>query len=305
MSDDPGKDPAGTQGHLLLGCLPDYARDTLGFMTRLAWQYGDAVRFRLGRMSCYLFSHPDQIEEVLRSKSQHFIKDRPLQISTSVFGRGLLTSEGDLWRRQRRLIQPAFLAQQARGYGPVMVEGAGRMLATWRDGQVRDIHAELMRVTFDVVARCLFGADLAERAEGVETAVGVLSDHFLNPLFWSPILRWLPAPSNLRSRRAVRLLDGIVYDLIRQGRGGGLDPGSLLSRLLEAQRQAGGRLTDRQLRDEMVTLLLAGHETTALALSYTFYLLARHPEAEARLDRTGDSETSVIEGANAGLRQTL
>ena len=157
------------------------------------------------------------------------------------------------------------------------------MLATWRDGQVRDIHADLMRVTFDVVARCLFGADLAERAEGVETAVGVLSDHFLNPLFWSPILRWLPIPSNLRFRRAVRLLDGIVYDLIRQGRGGGLDPGSLLSRLLEAQRQAVGQLTDRQLRDEMVTLLLAGHETTALALSYTFYLLARHPEAEARL----------------------
>ena len=234
-------------------------------------------------MSCYLFSHPDQIEEVLRSKSQHFIKDRPLQISTSVFGRGLLTSEGDLWRRQRRLIQPAFLAQQVRGYGPVMVEGAGRMLATWRDGQVRDIHAELMRVTFNVVARCLFGADLAERAERVEMAVGVLSDHFLNPLFWSPILRRLPAPSNLRFRRAVRLLDGIVYDLIRQGRGGGLDPGSLLSRLLEAQRQAGGRLTNRQLRDEMVTLLLAGHETTSLALSYTFYLLARHPEAEARL----------------------
>ena len=277
------KIPPGPRGHLLLGCLPDYAGDTLGFMTRLARQYGDAVRFRLGRMSCYLFSHPDQIEEVLRSKSQHFIKDRPLQISTSVFGRGLLTSEGDLWRRQRRLIQPAFLAQQVRGYGPVMVEAAGRMLATWRDGQVRDIHAELMRVTFDVVARCLFGADLAERAEGVETAVGVLSDHFLNPLFWSPILRWLPAPSNLRFRRAVRLLDGIVYDLIRQGRGGGLDPGSLLSRLLEAQRQAGGRLTDRQLRDEMVTLLLAGHETTALALSYTFYLLARHLEAEARL----------------------
>ncbi|MBV8311679.1 MAG: cytochrome P450, partial [Planctomycetaceae bacterium] len=100
------KIPPGPRGHLLLGCLPDYAGDTLGFMTRLARQYGDAVGFRLGRMSCYLLSHPDQIEEVLRSKSQHFIKDRPLQISTSVFGRGLLTSEGDLWRRQRRLIQP-------------------------------------------------------------------------------------------------------------------------------------------------------------------------------------------------------
>ncbi len=277
------KIPPGPRGHFLLGCLPEYARDTLGFMTRLARQYGDAVRFRLGRMPCYLFSHPDQIEQVLRSKSQHFIKDRPLQISTSVFGHGLLTSEGELWRRQRRLIQPAFLAQQVRGYAPVMVEAATRMLATWRDGQVRDVHADLMRVTLDVVARCLLGADLADRAEGLVAAVGVLSDHFLNPLFWSPILRWLPAPSNLRFRRAVRLLDGIAFDLIRRGRAGELEPGSLLARLLEAQRQDGDRLTDRQLRDELVTLLLAGHETTALALSYTFFLLARHPEAEARL----------------------
>ena len=108
--------PPGPRGRLLLGSLPDYARDTLGFLTRLARQYGDAARFRLGRMPFYLFSHPDQIEQVLRSQSQHFIKDRPLQISTSVFGHGLLTSEGDLWRRQRRLIQPAFLAQRVQGY---------------------------------------------------------------------------------------------------------------------------------------------------------------------------------------------
>jgi cytochrome P450 len=275
--------PSGPRGHFLLGCLPDYARDTLGFMTGVARRYGDAVRFRLGRLPCYMFSHPDQVEEVLRSKSQHFIKDKPLRIAASVFGRGLLTSEGDLWRRQRRLIQPAFLGQQVRGHAPAMVEAAGRMLETWRDGQVRDVHADLMRATLDIVARCLFGADLGERADGVVKAVGVLSDHFLSPLFWSTILRWLPAPSNVRFHRAVRLLDGLVYDLIRRGRAGGIDRGCLLARLLEAQRHEAGRLTDRQLRDEMVTLLLAGHETTALALSYAFYLLATHPEAEARL----------------------
>src|SRR6516164_8264637 len=152
------KIPPGPRGLPLLGCLPDYARDPLGFLTRLARQYGDAVRFRLGTMPHYLFSHPDQIEQVLRSQSQHFIKDRGLQIGSSVFGQGLLTSEGELWRRQRRLIQPAFLAQHVHGYAPVMVEAAGRMLATWRDGQVRDLHADLMRVTLDVVARCPFGA---------------------------------------------------------------------------------------------------------------------------------------------------
>jgi cytochrome P450 len=104
-------------------------------------------------MPLYLFSHPDLIEEVLRSRSEHFIKDRGLQVSTSVFGQGLLTSEGELWRRQRRLIQPAFQARQVHGYVPVMVEAAGRMMATWWDGQVRDLHADLMRVTVDVVAR--------------------------------------------------------------------------------------------------------------------------------------------------------
>jgi len=276
------KIPPGPRGHFLLGCLPEYVRDTLDFMTRLAREYGDAARFRLGRMPYYLFNHPDQIEEVLRTKSEHFIKDRPLQVTTSVLGRGLLTSEGQLWRRQRRLIQPAFLAQQVHGYAPVMVEAAGRMLATWRDGQVRDIHADLMRVTLDIVVRCLFGANLAGRTEGVVGAVRDLSDHFLNPLFWTPVLRSLPLPANLRYRRAVGLLDTIVYDLMDRGRGGGLAPGSLLSRLLKVQQQEGSP-TDKQLRDEVVTLLLAGHETTALALSYASYLLAQHPQAEARL----------------------
>jgi cytochrome P450 len=163
-------------------------------MTRLARQYGDAVRFRLGMMPYYHFSHPDQIEQVLRSRSQSFIKDRPLQISTSVFGHGLLTSEGDLWRRQRRLIQPAFLAQQVHGYAPVMVEAAGRMLATWRDGQVRDLHADLMRVTLDVVGRCLFGADLADRADELVAAVGVLSDHFTQPAVLVPDAALAPRP---------------------------------------------------------------------------------------------------------------
>src|SRR3954447_16793374 len=122
------KIPPGPRGHLLLGSFPEYSRDTLGFMTRCAREYGDAVRFRLGGLSFYQFNHPDQIEEVLRIKHHLFIKDRPLQISTLVFGKGLLSSEGRLWRRQRRLMQPAFLHQQIRGHAGVMVASAAAML---------------------------------------------------------------------------------------------------------------------------------------------------------------------------------
>ena len=275
--------PPGPRGHLLLGCLPDYARDTLGFLTRLAREYGDAVRIRLGALPCILFYHPDQIDEVLRTQSHLFIKDRPLQISTAVFGKGLLTSEGDYWRRQRRLIQPAFLQQQVRGYGATMVDAAERMVDSWRDGQVRDVAADLTRLTLDIVARTLFRADLTAQGDAIAAAVAELSDHFLQPLLWTRPGKWLPVPANLRFWRAVRRLNRVIYDLIRRARQGDHDPGDLLTRLLEAQRRDGLRLTDRQLRDELMTLLLAGHETTALALGYSFYLLAQHPAVDDRL----------------------
>ena len=135
--------PPGPRGHLLFGCFPEYSRDTLGFMTRCAREYGDAVRYRLGGLMFYQFNHPDQIEEVLHTKHHLFIKDRPLQISTRVFGKGLLSSEGELWRRQRRLMQPAFLQQQVRGHAGTMVACAARMLESWRDGQVRDVYEDL------------------------------------------------------------------------------------------------------------------------------------------------------------------
>src|SRR3954451_18668768 len=155
------KIPPGPRGHLLLGCLPEYSRDPLGFLTRCAKEYGDAVRFRLGALRFYQFNHPDQIEEILRAKHELFIKDRPLQISTRVFGKGLLSSEGELWRRHRRLMHPGFLQQQVRGHAGTMVACAARMLESWRDGQVRDVYEDLTRMTLDIAARTLFGADLA------------------------------------------------------------------------------------------------------------------------------------------------
>jgi cytochrome P450 len=275
--------PPGPRGHLLLGCFPEYSRDPLGFLTRCAKEYGDAVRFRLGGLSFSQFNHPDQIEEVLRTKHHLFIKDRPLQISTSVFGKGLLSSEGELWRRQRRLMQPAFLQQQTRGHAGVMAASAAGMLASWRVGQVRDVYEDLTRLTLDIAARSLFGADLTDEADEIAAAIAVMSDHFLRPFYWTRPGKWLPLPVNLRFWAAVRRLDRVIHEIIRRGRERDHDAGDVLSRLLAAQRVDGSPMPDRQLRDEMVTLLLAGHETTALALSYCFYLLARHPEVERRL----------------------
>jgi cytochrome P450 len=252
-------------------------------LSRCAKEYGDAVRFRLGALRFYQFNHPDQIDEVLRAKHDLFIKDRPLQISTRVFGKGLLSSEGELWRRQRRLMQPAFLHQQIRGYAGVMVASAAGMLETWRAGQVRDIHEDLTRMTLDIAARTLFGAELVGEADEIAAAVAIMSDHFLRPFYWTRPGKWLPLPVNLRFRAAVGRLDRVIREIIRRGRERDRDEGDLLSRLLAAQRVEGSPMTDRQLRDEMVTLLLAGHETTALALSYCLYLLSQHPEVEGRL----------------------
>lgn len=273
---------AGPKGHFLLGSLPQYLEDTLGFFTRCARDYGDVARFRLGTLPCYVFNHPAQIEEVLRTHSPNFIKDRPLQDSR-VLGRGLLTSEGDLWRRQRRLIQPAFLHQQVQGYGEMMVASAVRRLETWREASVRDIHEDLTRLALDIAAQALFHADLAGEAQEIAAILPALFDHFLKPLSWTRLGKRLPTPSNLRFWRTVRRLDEVISGLIRRRQLSTHAPGDLISQLLAVQHEDGSRMTDRQLRDEVVTLLLAGHETTALALSYSFDLLARHPEAEARL----------------------
>jgi cytochrome P450 len=275
--------PPGPKGQFLIGNTLQYMRDPLGFLARAVHDYGDVVRLRLGNTTTYVLNHPKDVEFVLRTHHQNFIKDRLTRLITPVVGNGLLTSEGDFWRRQRKLAQPAFQLQQIQHYGEVMVALTERMLATWHDGQAWNIHEDLMGLTLGIVAKTLFDADVAGEAKDVGASLEVVMDYFLDPLRWFRIREWLPTPSTLRYRQAIRRLDEIIYGIIRRRRLSGHDPGDLLSRLLAAQDEEGGRMTDRQLRDEAVTLFLAGHETTALALSYGFYLLARHPEVESRL----------------------
>jgi cytochrome P450 len=278
--------PAGPRGHFLLGHLVELGRDPLGALQRYAREYGDFVPLRFGPKRAVLLNHPDYVEQVLATHSRYFIKSPALRNSRRLIGHGLLASEGELWRRQRRLIQPAFHRPQLAAYSEIMVACTEQLLATWRDGEVRDVHQEMMRLTLQIVARALFGADVTDEAAVVDEALRVALERFGTRLSSLAFLLpdTLPTPDNWGFLRAARRLDAIVYRIIAARRASGVDRGDLLSILLRARDEAdGGGMTDKQLHDEVMTLLLAGHETTAIALSWTWYLLAQHPAVEAKL----------------------
>jgi cytochrome P450 len=258
-------------------------RDPLGFLTRTARDKGDVVRIRFGTVEYYLLFHPTDIEYVLRANHRNFIKDRGTRMLSAVLGQGLVTSSGEVWRRDRQLIQPAFQREQIEKYAVVMVAYTQRLLDDWRPGQTRDVHAELMRLTLEIVAQTLFSASVSGQAEEVGRAMDTVMHYWAGP---AAVFSWwqrLPTPGNFRFRRAMKRLNEILLGAIAQRRSGDSGPEDLLSRLLHARDEEGGGLSDQQLRDELVTLFLAGHETTAVALTFCFYLLAGHPEVEARL----------------------
>jgi cytochrome P450 len=304
--------PEGPPGLPLIGCAYSMIRDPLGFLTEVAREYGDVVRLKLPRQSIYLLNHPDAIEAALRTENEHLAKDMFTRELSAIVGKGLLTSEGAFWRQQRRLAQPAFHHQRVRAYAEIMVRQAERTVSRFEVGQVRDVHKDMMRLTLDIVAETLFGTDVGLVAKQIESALDVFMERFSGIRIYVPLS--LPLPRNLRFHRAVRQLDQIVYTMIRERRGRS-DTGDLLSMLLRATTEEGGTMSDRQLRDEVVTLLLAGHETTALALSFALYLLDRHPEVEAKLVREleqvlgerppGIDDLRRLTYADAVIRETL
>jgi cytochrome P450 len=281
----------GPPGHFLRGNLPDFRRDRLGFLTNCARQYGDVFRLRLVSRRATVFCHPNQIEQVLVARNHEFRKHFALRINPLVLGNGLLVSDGDFWLRQRRLAQPAFLRQRVATYGHVVIDHTERLLGEWQDGQLRDMLPEMSRLTLGIIARALFDADISGLESTVGNALTVAQRNFLDRInMLVPMPLWVPTPSNLRLKRAVKQLDSILFGLIRQRRQSSEGRGDLLSLLLQARDEFDRTgMTDRQLRDEAMTLFLAGHETTALTLSWTWYLLATHPEAAARLQAEADA----------------
>ena len=292
--------PPGPPGHLLVGNLPEFGRDILGYLTGCARTYGDVVSLRLGAWPTLLVSRADLIEEVLAVRYASFRKHSFFfRHVTAIFGNGLLTSEGDFWLRQRRLAAPAFHRERVAAYGEVMVALTGRHLEGWTDGERRDVHREMMALTVQIAARTLFGAEVPQDVVGevgraFDVVVEEIAARFRRPF---RIPDAVPTPGNLRYTRNVRRLDRLVYAMIAERRRTGADHGDLLSMLLRVQDDDGTTMTPEQLRDEVITLFLAGHETTALTLSWTFYLLSRHPDACAALEAEADA---VLAGRSPG-----
>ena len=275
--------PPGPRGHLLGGNVREYARDPLGFLSRCVREYGDIVELRFMGQRIYLLSDPGLIQYVLVENNRNFTKTRILKRNRRLLGEGLLTSEGEFWRRQRRLAQPAFHRRRVAAYGEVMAAFAERSLEAWRDGQTIDVHDEMMHLTLEIVAKCLFDAEVGARASDVGRAMKVALEDFSSQRRLIRIPKSIPTPHNIRFEMAARRLDEIVGTIIENRRKSEEDWGDLLSMLMLAEDESGERMTDRQLRDEVMTLFLAGHETTANALSWTFWLLSLNPEAQAKL----------------------
>ena len=266
------------------GHFRSFRRDPTAFLTRQA-ALGDVGYFRLGPQAGYSLFHPDLIRDVLTVNAQKFIKGRALQRAKVLLGEGLLTSEGAFHLRQRRMIQPAFHRNRIAEYSRSMVEHAVRTAESWTDGDVRDIDKEMMRLTLRIVGRTLFSADVEDEADEVGQAMTTVTELFNFLLL--PFSEWLqriPIPPTRRFNRARDTFNSIIFGMIDERRRSGEDKGDLLSMLLLAHDEDDASvMTDEQVRDELLTLFLAGHETTANAMVWTWYLLSQNAEKEAKL----------------------
>jgi cytochrome P450 len=280
-----------TWGDIFRMMLSGQKFDQLAFSLQMSDEYGGFVRNKFGFIEVYQIAEPELAHAVLVERADEFHKGAIMKRAFSPFvGNGILTSEGDFWKRQRRLVQPAFHHRRVTSYADTMVQHADAMLKTWRDGAQVDIDREMMKVTLGIVNKTLFDADVSAAADRVgELMTHVLdaANENLNAIIALPAS--VPTPKRLRQKRMIAELDAIIQRFIEHRRRTRQDTGDLLSMLLQAQDDDGSAMTDRQLRDEVMTLFLAGHETTANALTFALYLLAEHPQAKAAVQQEVDS----------------
>jgi cytochrome P450 len=283
--------PPGPRSFSPLGSAPALARDSQRFAGEIWARYGDIVHFRLLLWPAFALYHPDHLKYVLQDNHRNYDKQFPLMKTVRpLFGNGLFTNDGESWLHQRRLMQPSFHHKRLAGFGTIMTEATLAMLERWQgtNSQPLEILQEMMRLTQRVVGLALFNLDLSNEVDTVGRTFTMLLPLLSKYTFMPFPPLWFPTPRNRRLQAGIETLNKVVYGLIAERRkrvaDPGMDTGDLLSMLLAARdEETGEGMSDQQLRDEVVTLLLAGHETTSLALAWTWYLLSQHPEVEQRL----------------------
>ncbi len=281
--------PPGPKGNLLTGNAHDFFTDRLGTLTRGREEFGDVVAYRIGPMRGVVVSRPELIEEVLVHKAKSFKKDVMSHMLHPATGDGIFLSEGEFWKRQRRMVTPTFHKQKIALYADVMVSYQETMCEWWSEGGERDVVPDIMETALGIATKTLFSVDidcelgrtLSAAMTEVMTAVAMRITSTL------PLPEFVPTPLMLRLKRAVAELDKIVYQFIEERKTGQCSPDDLLSLLLDARDHEGDGtgMTDRQVRDELMTIFMAGFETTSLSLAWMCHLLATHPEIQSRLRR--------------------
>lgn len=277
--------PPGPKALIPMTSLLAFRKDPIPFLTRATAQFGDRVYLKAGKRRIYILNTPECAQDVLVTQQNSFRKGLALQRIKNVLGEGLLTSEGELHLRQRRMIQPMFHRQRIAGYAETMIAMTERVMGGWQDGLTLDIHEQMMRLTLLIVAKTLFDVDVEANAGEIGQVVTTLVTSFFSTLGPLAELRLrLPLPASKRLLAARTRLESTIQTMIAERRTGS-DRGDLLSMLIAAQddEDHNRHMDDKQVRDEVLTLFLAGHETTANALAWTFYLLSQNPEAAQKL----------------------
>jgi cytochrome P450 len=280
----------GPKGYPIVGALPKVMKDPLQFLSQAAREHGDVVHLGgFGSQKFYLVTHPDDIERVWKSNHRNYVRGSNFQLLKPLGGDGLFLSEGDEWRRGRKLLQPAFHVTRLMGMVDTINASIESMLARWgrqiEPGRPFDLEREMMGLLIEVSAKTLFGTEVAGDAaiihDTITTAFSILHRRVLSAV---PFPWWVPFPRHVRFLRAVAELDKVVYRLIDQRRSSGIEGSDVLSTLLSVRDEAGEPMPDRQVRDEVVTMLVAGHESTGATLSWALYMLSRHPEVMRRVE---------------------
>lgn len=276
--------PPGPKGNFFLGSAPELAHDWPGFCARCARDFGDIVFYRFLHVPICQFTHPDDIETVLVRRASNFHKSRDYSALEFILGNGLLTNDSPSWQPQRQLIQPAFRHENISGYAETMASSTAAHLSRWRDQQTCDLHQEMAQLTLDIVTKSLFGSKLSHDTRAIGAEVAAVMERFFSQAALSFLIPdGFPIPKSPRLLRSRRHLNQVIFSIIRDRRASAAPANDLLQTLLDAHDEHGARMSDIQLRDEVMTLFLAGHETTSNALTWTWYLLAQNLTVEQRL----------------------